>query len=236
MASKLQLGEVTISVTRKSVKRSYLSVHPPYGDVTLVAPKGVRSEVVRAFAISKLRWIRERQERFKTQAREGIPELVERESLTLWGRRYLLSIGYRDSKPGVEKSHRRIILYVRPGADLAKRSEVMKEWHHSLLNQAIPTLVAKWEKHLGVNLNGFSLQRMKTKWGSCNPKARTIRLNSQLVTKPKDLLDYVIVHEMAHLIEPSHNDRFFAILDMHYPSWRDARMELNALPLAAEHW
>jgi predicted metal-dependent hydrolase len=132
--------------------------------------------------------------------------------------------------------HRRVTLTVRPGSNAQKRAEVMHEWHKSLLHQVVPELVRKWEPTLEVSVQRYFLQRMKTKWGSCNNVARHIRLNTQLVTKPKDLLEYVIVHEMVHLIEPTHSERFLEILGKHYPTWREARAELNELPLAAESW
>ena len=112
----------------------------------------------------------------------------------------------------------------------------MHEWHKTLLHEAVPGLINKWEAKLGVTVSGYFLQRMKTKLGSCNHHARTIRLNTELVKKPKDLLEYVIIHEMAHLIEPTHSDRFVATLTEHYPRWREARAELNDLPLTAEVW
>jgi predicted metal-dependent hydrolase len=143
---------------------------------------------------------------------------------------------HRDTKPFVALDHKRIILTVRPGSDAAKRAEVIHEWHKALLHEQVPKLISKWERKLKVEVRGYFLQRMKTKWGSCNHRAGHIRLNTELVKKPKDLLEYVIVHELAHLIEPTHSDRFIGILDKHYPSWREARAELNELPLTAEAW
>ena len=127
-------------------------------------------------------------------------------------------------------------LTVRPGSSEAKRADVMHQWHKKLLHEAVPPLIRKWESKLGVEVHGYFLQRMKTKWGGCNHRAGHIRLNTELVKKPKHLLEYVIVHEIAHLLEPTHNDRFFAILDKHYPAWLDTRAELNELPLTAENW
>ena len=192
--------------------------------------------MARAYAISKLKWIRDQQEQLRTQAREATRQYVERESYYLWGRRYLLSVKEKEAKPHVILDHKRITLIVRPGADLAKRAQVMHEWHKSLLHEFIPPVIRKWEKKLGVSVTAYFLQRMKTKWGSCNHKAGNIRLNTELVKKPKDLVEYVIVHEMVHLLEPTHNDRFITILTEHYPGWRDARAELNELPLTAEVW
>ncbi len=147
-----------------------------------------------------------------------------------------MAITEADSKPGVKLDHRRITLIVRPGSTKAKRAEVMHEWHKAILHEAITTLIRKWQTRLGVEVAGYFLQRMKTKWGGCNHRARHIRLNTELVKKPKDLLEYVVVHEMLHLIEPTHSERFVALLDKHYPTWREARAELNELPLAAEAW
>ncbi len=211
-------------------------MHPPYGLVTLAAPTDTRLEVARAYAISKLSWIRQQQEKLRNQARETSREFIERESHYLWGRRYLLSVVEQEAKPHVSIDHKRITLSIRSGSDHAKQTEVIHEWPKSLLHEFVPPLISKWEFKLGVQVAAYFLQRMKTKWGSCNHKARHIRLNTELVKKPKDLVEYVIVHEMAHLLEPTHSDQFITILDEHYPSWREARAELNKLPLTAEVW
>lgn len=236
MSETIQLGSISILVTKKAIRNVHLSVHPPDGRVTLVAPKSTRIEVARAYAISKLGWIRAQQEKLAKQAREPQRQFIERESHHLWGRRHLMTIEYREAKPAVSLDHKRITLTVRAGSDAAKRAEVIHEWHKSLLHVVVPAFVRKWEPKLKVKVTGYFLQRMKTKWGSCNHEKGHIRINTELVKKPKDLLEYVVVHEMAHLIEPTHNDRFVAILQKHYPTWRDARAELNELPLAAEVW
>jgi predicted metal-dependent hydrolase len=236
MSETIQLGEVTIRVSRKDIKHVHLSVHPPDGRVTLVAPNATRLEVARAYAVTKLGWIRQQQEKLRGQARETPRKFIERESHQLWGRRHLLTVVSQDTKPSVAVDHKRITLTVRPGSDLAKRSEVIHDWHKTLLHEVVPDLIKKWEPKLGVKVSGYFLQRMKTKWGSCNHRAGHIRLNTELVKKPKDLLEYVIVHEMLHLIEPTHSERFMAMLQHHYPTWREARAELNELPLAAEAW
>ncbi len=236
MSEKINLGEVTIFVTRKDIKNVHLSVYPPDGRVTLVAPSATRLEVARPYAISKLSWIREQQNKLRNQARESPRQLIERESHYLWGRRHLLSVVERETKPFVSLDHKRITLTVRPGSNQTKRQLVIHEWQKSLLHEVIPPLIKKWERKLNVKVTRYFLQRMKTKWGGCNHRAGHIRLNTELVKKPKDLLEYVIVHEMAHLLEPTHSDRFVAILQEHYPTWREARAELNELPLAAEVW
>jgi predicted metal-dependent hydrolase len=236
MTVTIHLGDIIIAVNRKAVKNVHLSVHPPDGHVTLVAPTGTRLEVVRAYAISKLGWIRKQQKKLEDQARQTPRQFIERESHYLWGRRYLMTVEYQEAKPSVSLDHKRITLTVRPGSDARKRAEVIHEWHKSFLHAVVPSLISKWEPKLKVVVAGYFLQRMKTKWGSCNHQAGHIRLNTELVKKPKDLLEYVIVHEMTHLLEPIHSDRFVAVLDEQYPSWREARAELNELPLTAEVW
>lgn len=234
MSNTIRLGEISIAVTRKAVKHVHLSVHPPNGRVTLVAPSGTRLEVARAYASSRLGWIRDQQARMRGQARETPRRFVTRESHYVWGKRYLLYVVERAQKPSVTMDHRRITLVVRPGSEQTKRATVMHEWHKALLHQVVPRLIRKWESRLGVQVAAYFLQRMKTKWGSCNPAARHIRLNTELVKKPRALLEYVVVHEMVHLIAPTHGGQFVGLLDEHYPGWREARVELNELPLVAE--
>tara|TARA_R110002072_G_scaffold303107_2_gene493830 strand:- start:111119 stop:111838 length:720 start_codon:yes stop_codon:yes gene_type:complete len=236
VTESILLGDIVIQVTRKAVRNVHLSVHPPEGDVTLVAPASTRLDVARAYAISKLGWIRDRQQELRDQARESPRQFVSRESHYVWGRRYVMEVQHKDVKPSVELKHRRLILTVRPDADVLKRAEVLHAWHRQLMHELIPPLISKWESKLNVSVNGYYLQRMKTKWGSCNAAAGNIRLNTELVKKPKDLVEYVLVHEMVHLIEPTHSARFVALLNQHYPSWREARAELNELPLGAETW
>jgi predicted metal-dependent hydrolase len=233
MSDVIQLGDITISMAFKAIKNVHLTVHPPDGQVSLVAPLGTRPDVARAYAISRLGWIRQQQAALGAQARETPRQYVERESHYLWGRRYLLRVVESDGKPFVALDHKRITLTVRPGSDAAKRAQVLHEWHKGLLHAVVPGLLAQWQPRLGVKVSGYFLQRMKTQWGSCNTVLGNIRLNTELVKKPKDLLEYVIVHELAHLLEPTHSERFVALLDTHYPTWREARAELNELPLAA---
>ena len=236
MTDTIELGDIVITMTRKAVKHVHLSVHPPHGRVSLVAPTGTRSAVARAYAISKLGWIRDQQALLRGQARESRRQFVTRETHFLWGRRYLLTVVEADAKPSVRVSHKRITLSIRPGATTTKRAAVMHAWHKALLHAQVPALIAKWEGRLGVRLDGYFLQRMKTKWGSCNHRSGRIRLNTELVKKPKDLLEYVVVHEMMHLLEPTHSKRFIALLQEHYPAWREARAELNELALSSEVW
>jgi predicted metal-dependent hydrolase len=231
MAEHIQLGDIDISVTRKDVKNVHLSVHPPDGRVTLVAPTATRLDVARAYAITRIGWIRQQKDRFAQQAREAPRQFKGRETHYLWGRRHLLRLSVKDCAPSINVDHRTIHLQVRPRTRKDKRATIVHDWHLKLLHDVIPELIKKWEKRIGVKVRGYYLQRMKTKWGSCNPQRGTIRLNTELVKKPRDMLEYVIVHEMIHLIEPKHTKAFFKHLDRHYPNWTSVRIELNELPL-----
>jgi predicted metal-dependent hydrolase len=231
MTEVIEIGDISISVTRKDVKNIHLSVHPPDGRVTLVAPRSTRMDVARAYAIMKIGWIRQQKEQLCSQARETPRQFVGRETHYLWGRRHLLRVSETNTKPMIKLDHRTIHLQVRPGTSREGRAKVMHEWHLRLLHGAVPPLIRKWESRIGVQARGYFLQRMKTKWGSCNYERKTIRLNTELVKKPRDLLEYVIVHELLHIIEPVHSPRFFALLSEHYSNWAEARRELNELPL-----
>lgn len=226
----IHLGDIAIIVTRKAVKHTHLSVYPPDGHVTLVAPTGTRLEVMRAYAVSKLGWIRREQARFRAQMRETPRRYLTRETHWLWGKQYLLKVEYVDAAPTVSLDHKRILLRVRPGSDREKCADVMHAWRKAQLHAVIPDLIAKWQPRMGVHVERYFLQRMKTRWGSCNHQRHHIRLNTQLAKKPRWLLEYVIVHEMAHLLVPNHGKAFVALMDEHYPRWRMAHEELNALP------
>jgi predicted metal-dependent hydrolase len=236
MPELIQLGDIAISVIRKDVKNVHLSVHPPDGRVTLVAPTSTRLDVARAYAITRIGWIRQQRERFSKQARETPRQFRGRETHYLWGRRHLLRLSERDEKQQIKLDHRTIHLQVRPGTSRVRRARIMHEWHLRLLHGVVPDLIRKWEARIGVEVKGYFLQRMKTKWGSCNPKQGTIRINTELVKKPCDMLEYVIVHEMIHLIEAKHTKAFFQNMDRFYPNWAVVRSELNELPLASETW
>jgi hypothetical protein len=233
MQKNIKLSDISIKVVRKNIKNTHLSVYPPNGRVILVTPKKTRFEVARAYAVSKLNWIRSQQVKLREQAREFPRKFIDRESHQLWGQRYLMKVNYRNSKPSVVLSNKYIILTVPRGYNLIKRAKVIHNWHKTLLHTFVPLLIEKWERKLNVKVSKYFLQKMKTRWGSCNKAAGNVRFNTELVKKPKDLVEYIVIHEMAHLLEAKHNSKFIEILNVHYPSWRDARSELNQLPLAA---
>lgn len=236
MVSRIQLGDLGVDVTRKDIKNVHLSVHPPTGRVSISAPTHMDLETVRLFAISKLDWIKSQQEKIRSQDRETPREYLERESHYLWGKRYLLEVDEKDRPPAVTLVRNRLILSVRPGTDTEKREAILEEWYRVQLKAAIPPLTEKWQKLLGVEVEAYYVRRMKTKWGSCSPGRQTIRLNTELAKKPRECLEYLVVHEMVHLLEPTHNKRFVSLMDHYFPHWRQVRDLLNSLPVRHETW
>lgn len=232
MAAKLNLAGLAIDVERKPIKNLHLCVYPPDGRVRIAAPEGMSMEAIRLFAIGKLAWIKRQRKKLAAQLREPEREYLDRESHYVWGRRYLLSVLEHDAPPAVMVRHRKLQLRVRPGTRLDRRGEVLDEWCRNLLRAAAEPLIAKWEPILRVRVRRVFVQRMKTKWGSCNSSARHVRLNTELARKPTEYLEYVLVHEMAHLRFPSHGQRFVALMDQALPNWRDLREGLNQLPLS----
>jgi len=236
MSTQIELGDIKIDVVFKDIKNVHLSVHPPNGRVRIAAPSRMNPDTVRVFAISKLSWIRQQQEKILAQERETPREYLDRESHYLWGKRYLLDVIEEDARPEVMLSHENMFLLVRPGTDEKRRQEIVEEWYRAQLKQAVTPLLAKWEPLIGVKVKQLFVQRMKTKWGSCTPKSRNIRLNTDLAKKPHECLEYILVHEMVHLLEPSHNARFVSLMDSFVPKWQFYRDALNRLPVRHEHW
>jgi hypothetical protein len=225
-----------VDVVRKDIKNVHLSVHPPTGRVRIAAPERMSLDTVRVFAIAKIPWIRRQQQKLQEQERETLREYVDRESHYVWGKRYLLKVIEANEAPSVELGHGRLILRVRPGTDAAKRQEIIEEWHREQMRSTVPQLIAKWERLMGVRVRRLFIRRMKTKWGSCNHRVGSIRLNTDLARKPRECLEYIIVHEMTHLLEPTHNARFTALMDQFMPKWQSHRDVLNRLPVRHESW
>lgn len=234
--TRMELGDITVDVVLKDIKNVHLSVYPPTGRVRIAAPRRMSLDTIRVFAISKLDWIRQQQAKLREQEREAPREYVDRESHYIWGARYLLTVIERDAPPSVELKHRRMLLSVRPGTNQEKRESLVEEWYRQQLKKAVPPLLAKWEPLLGVKAERWFVQRMKTKWGSCNHEARAIRLNTELAKKPRICLEYIVVHELVHLLEPTHNARFIALMERFMPNWRFHRDALNRLPVRQETW
>jgi predicted metal-dependent hydrolase len=236
MAETIELGDITVDVVKKNIRNVHLSVYPPTGRVRISAPAHMSLDTIRVFAISKLGWIRQQQQKLQEQERETPREYLDRESHYVWGKRYLLKIVEQDAAPIVSLQHSTLWLQVRPGTDEARKQAVVAEWYREQIKEAAPPLIAKWEPSMGVKVTRIFVQHMKTRWGSCNPSAGSIRLNSELAKKPPDCLEYVVVHEMVHLLEPTHNQCFVVCMDRFLPQWQSHRDNLNRLPVRHENW
>ena len=234
---QISVSDVVVDVVRKDIKNLHLAVYPPDGRVRVAVPLLIDDEAVRLAVISKLAWIKRQQALFQGQDRQSAREYVSRESHYYWGERYLLNVAYHDAPPQVIVRNKTTLdLFVREGSDTAQRERVLQEWYRRQLKAAIPPLIAKWEPIIGVEVAEWRVKRMKTKWGTCTIEARRIWLNLELVKKPPQCLEYIIVHEMVHLLERLHNERFVAYMDEFIPQWRLLRDELNQAPLAHETW
>jgi predicted metal-dependent hydrolase len=236
MTEQIQIGDLFVDVIFKDIKNVHLSVHPPTGRVRIAAPKRMKLDTIRVYAISKLEWIKRHQVKMQSQERETPREYLDRESHYVWGKRYLLKVIESDQVPTVELKHTQMLLIVRPGSGVEKRESVVSAWYREEVRAAAAPLIAKWETQLGVKSAKCFIQRMKTKWGSCNPSTHSIRLNSDLAKKPRECLEYIVVHELIHLLEPSHNARFTFLMDKFMPNWKHIREELNRSPLSHVEW
>jgi hypothetical protein len=234
---QITVSGVQVQVFRKGIKNLHLGVYPPHGRVRVAAPLRVSDEAVRLAVIGKLGWIKRQRSRFEAQPRQSAREMVSGESHYFLGRRYRLRVIERAGGGAVELHGKSTLeLYVRPGTDAGQRSRILHRWYRQHLKALIPPLVEKWQTALGVAVAEWGVKKMKTRWGTCNIEARRIWLNLELAKKPVQCLGYIVAHELVHLIERNHNDRFVSILEKHLPLWRLHRQELNSAPLAHETW
>lgn len=233
----IEISDYSIEVVRKDIKHLYIGVHPPNGQVRVSAPLRLDDDAVRMAIISRLGWIRRKRKAYVNQERVSKREFVSGESHYFSGRRYRLKVTEQDCPPKVKLlNNTRIGLFVRPGTDRDKREQVLNQWYREHLREQLPSLLAKWESKMDVSVNEIRIKRMKTLWGSCNIEAKRIWLNLELAKKPKSCLIYVLVHEMTHLLERHHNDRFRKLMDSFLPQWRTYQDVLNTAPLAYESW
>lgn len=232
----IDLGEITAEVVQKDIKNIHLSVYPPNGRVKISAPFRMDLETIRIFAISKLGWIKRQQTKLRNQEREAPREYVSRESHYYLGKRYLLKVVERESKPSVTIKHDKLILQVKPATNLEQRQVLVQEWYREQLKALVPNYIAKWEKIMGVDVAEFGIKKMRTKWGTCNTEAKRIWINLELGKKPLECLEYIVVHEMVHLLERRHNARFIAYMTQFLPQWRSLKEELNRLPVSHLDW
>jgi predicted metal-dependent hydrolase len=231
MRTQIYLGDISLDVVRKAIKNVHLSVHPPTGTIRIAAPSRMSLDSIRVFAIAKIDWIRRAQIKLSRQERETPRDYIERESHYLWGHRYLLRVVESEDTPAIEIAHSRIVFQVKPEWSAARRDAFFEAWYRTQLKAAVPEVIARWEPLIDVEVKRFFVQRMRTQWGSCNARAGSIRLNTDLAKKPREHLEYIVVHEMVHLLEPTHNANFSARMDQLMPNWRLVRDELNRLPV-----
>ncbi len=237
MSEILKIGELNIDLIRKNIKNMHLAVYPPTGRVRLAVPSRAEEETIRLFVVSKIAWIRRHQRSFQQQNRQSPLEYKARESHYFQGRRYLLSIEEADAPARVElRNNNYIQLFTRPNSSKEQRASTMREWYRAELKAILPEIIERWATKIGVKVEEWHIKQMKTRWGTCNIPKKRIWLNLELAKKPLQCLEYVVVHELTHLLERYHNARFYALMDTFLPNWRALKSELNQAPLAHEDW
>lgn len=227
----LTVEDIEIQLIKKNIKNLHLSVLPPDGSVRISAPKELNDEAIRLFVVSKLAWIKKQRAKFKRQERQPEREFVSGESHYFLGQRYLLNVIYTNKRRqgAAIRNKTYLDLFVRENSGKEQRRKVMREWYRSELKVLIPPLIRKWEPQIEVKVESWGVKLMKTKWGSCNIAAKRIWLNLELAKKNPACLEYIVVHEMVHLLERLHNENFVAYMDKFLPNWRSIKAELNGL-------
>lgn len=230
-------SSLSVDVVRKNIKNMHLAVYPPTGRVRIAAPLRITDESVRLFAISKISWIRKHQRNFETQDRQPPRQYKERESHYFLGKRYLLRITEQEAPAKVElKTKTYIDLFIRPNTSTEQKQTILNEWYRTELKKLVQPIIDKWQQQIGVTIEDWHIKQMKTKWGTCNIEKRRILLNLELAKKPIHCLEYIIVHELIHLLERHHNDRFLSLMEKYMPQWKFYREELNRLPVSHGEW
>lgn len=227
---KITVGNIDIELIRKKIKNLHLSVYPPDGRVRLAVPEQMDDEAVRIFAVSKLAWINKQRKKFSTQERQTKRDFVSGESHYFLGNRYLLNIVETTGKQHVElRNNKYIDLYVRTNSSVEKRDKILSEWYRQNLKEIIPSYIEKWGKIMGVKVNDFGVKLMKTRWGTCNIRDKRIWINLELAKKNPRCIEFIVVHEMVHLLERHHNQIFIDYMNKFLPNWKSIKNELNGL-------
>ena len=234
--AEIEIGSIAIQLNRKAIKNLHISVLPPDGRVRVSAPASMTDTAIRMAVINRIPWIKKQQNDFAKQPRQSDREMVSGETHFLWGKSYRLDVIERSGKHQVILKGKRLLLYVNPNTTLENKVLALNEFYRGVLKSQIAELLDFWQDIMEVRVTQWAVKRMKTKWGSCNISAKRILLNLELVKKPPECLEYILVHELVHLFERRHNDRFKAYMDRFIPDWRDRRDLLNSMPLAHNHW
>ncbi len=232
MIKIIKLEDIEVEVCHKNNRNIILRVLPPDGKVRISAPFRTKKETIYKFACSKLNWIRKQIIRIRKNNHESF-QYINQETHFFRGRQYQLKVQEKNAPPDVQLVENEIVLQVPDGADLETRRSVLQDWYHRQLELIIPPLIAKWESIMNVSVKRFSIRSMKTRWGSCTPKTRCIRFNLELVKRGPECLEYIVVHELVHLLEASHNNKFKKLMDRFYPKWKFYQKELRSLPIKA---
>jgi hypothetical protein len=233
----ITVSGIHVEIHRKAIKNLHVGVYPPEGKVRVAAPLHLDDEAVRLAVVSRLGWVRRQQKNFGDQQRQSAREMVTGESHFFEGSRYRLDVIENPGNPKVlVRDNNTLELHVRPGTDRSGRQKVLDRWYRHQLKARIPGLLDRWQPIAGVNVTDCRVKRMKTRWGSCSIEAKRIWLNLELIKKPTTCLEYILVHEMIHLMERHHTARFRDLMDQFMPDWRVRRDELNKSPLAHEDW
>jgi predicted metal-dependent hydrolase len=235
-SATLTVRGIDIEVVYKDIKNLHIGVYPPAGRVRVAAPKRLDEERVRLAVIQRLPWIKQQRKQLQDAVRQSEREMVTGESHYVWGSRLRLKVIERPGRAHVEVDHDRLLLYMPESTDQAARTKVLQQWQRSELRRAVPALISQWEPAIGRGVSQWGIKRMKTKWGSCNRESGRIWINLELAKKHPNCLEYVVVHEMAHLLERNHGEAFAKLMDSLLPDWRSRRDTLNNAPLADEVW
>lgn len=234
---KLVVSGITVEVVRKAIKNLHLGVYPPQGRVRVAAPLAVGDEAIRLAVIGKLGWIKRQRAKFEAQPRQSQREMINGESHYFLGQRYRLRVVSHEGPAKITlRGNTSMVFTGRLGLTAEQREQVLLRWYRQQLKALIPPLLEKWQSTMGVQVEAWGIKKMKTKWGSCNARNRRIWLNLELAKKPAQCLEYIVVHELAHLLERHHNERFTALMDQFLPQWRHQREELGRAPLGHEEW
>lgn len=231
-SSFIEVAGIQVEVVRKVIMHPRITVYPPDGRVRLAVPFWVGEEAIRLAVAERLVWIKRHREKFASQVRQPEREIAEGETHWFQGKKYILAIREVSGREGVVLTgFDTMELVLRAGSDLGHRREVLDRWYRERLKLELAPLIAKWEPELGVKAAFWGVRRMKTRWGSCNPAARRLWFSLELAKKPPECLEYVVVHELAHLLERRHGARFKELMTLHLPEWRQIRKRLNSVPI-----
>ncbi|KJE76774.1 M48 family metallopeptidase [Ferrimicrobium acidiphilum] len=234
--SRLRVSDIEVDVVYKGVKNLHIGVYPPNGRVRVAAPETLDDDQVRLAVITRLSWIKRQRQRLQAAERQSMREMVTGESHYVWGRRYRLKVIECPGRAHIELTDQRLLLYIPVGTTVDRRRDLLDHWYREQLRLTIPPVLAEWEPILGVTVSQWRIRRMKTKWGSCNREAGRIWFNLELAKKHPEGLEYVAVHEMAHLLERGHGERFIKLMDKNMPDWRARQARLDRAPLGHERW